>query len=491
MISYVFPPEGSAGTYRPLRFVRHLPTHGWRPVVIASKPHLYERYDPELLKLVPPLTEIVRVRHPDKWLAFQQDREHQYRKSAAAASVESLNRIKAAEENPTRSILRNVIHRLEGIVYHPDPYMLWIRPATNAAVQACAKSGAEVVWATGAPWSSFVVARNVSLRTGRPYILDFRDSWTLLQRDGFYAAQPEWARAHNRRLLSSLFHGARAVVFRYGAEAESYWCAYPGALAAERIHIIPNGYDGSIGPFEVSQGDRCKIIYTGYMMGYWYETVLEALAALKRSKPDVAHKLRVVFVGEGTEAVVKAVANWDLTDIVETSGAVSYSEINRLQQEAHALLLLGWKPGGGQEFGGSKIFGYIKARRPIVGILPDDENRRILRSMGVRTVADAGSLSEIINLFQLLVDAWESGNLPSLLPNQSECERYSAEQQTSALARALEGLPALEPFVPGVYKIPASLQGFIGPEGWVSRSLAFSKRKHVFSRVVHNANEQG
>ena len=75
-----------------------------------------------------------------------------------------------------RSILRNAIHRIEGIVYHPDPAMLWIRPATEAAVQLCAHSGAEVIWATGGPWSSFVVARDVSRRTGRPYVLDLRDS---------------------------------------------------------------------------------------------------------------------------------------------------------------------------------------------------------------------------------------------------------------------------------------------------------------------------
>ena len=31
MIAYYFPPDGSAGVYRPLRFVRHLAARGWQP----------------------------------------------------------------------------------------------------------------------------------------------------------------------------------------------------------------------------------------------------------------------------------------------------------------------------------------------------------------------------------------------------------------------------------------------------------------------------
>ena len=70
MVSYWFPPEGAAGVYRSLRFVRHLPSHGWQPVVIADDPRCYVRYDPGLLDLVPSNTEIIRVRNPDPWNAL-------------------------------------------------------------------------------------------------------------------------------------------------------------------------------------------------------------------------------------------------------------------------------------------------------------------------------------------------------------------------------------------------------------------------------------
>ena len=46
MITYGFPPEGNAGVYRPLRFLRNLPSYGWSGRVISSKGNQFERYDP-------------------------------------------------------------------------------------------------------------------------------------------------------------------------------------------------------------------------------------------------------------------------------------------------------------------------------------------------------------------------------------------------------------------------------------------------------------
>src|SRR5262249_34436754 len=118
---------------------------------------------------------------------------------------------------------------------------------------------------------------------------------------------------------------------------------------------------------------------------------------------------------------------------------------------------------------GSKIFGYLKAGRPIIGILLQDEQSRILRSVGVSTLADAGSVDEIVGVFKCLLDAWSAGKLDSLLPNRAACAMYSAEPQTRAVVRALEGLPAEKPFCPGANAVPPSLKDLIGPQGWVKR----------------------
>jgi hypothetical protein len=51
-------------------------------------------------------------------------------------------------------------------------------------------------------------------------------------------------------------------------------------------------------------------------------------------------------------------------------------------------------------------------------------------------------------------------------PQRAACERYSARQQTDALTRALDGLPALQPFVPGSVDIVPSLRSDFAAAGW-------------------------
>ena len=127
------------------------------------------------------------------------------------------------------------------------------------------------------------------------------------------------------------------------------------------------------------------------------------------------------------------------------------------------LLLLGLEPLPGYEFRGSKIFGYLKAGRPIIGVLPLDETKKILHRVGVSTDADIDSPSEIVNVLRELLDAWSAGTLASLVPDRAACKVYSAEQQTELLVRALTGMRPLNQWTPSSGQISASLQGDIGP----------------------------
>src|SRR5207244_4028757 len=177
------------------------------------------------------------------------------------------------QRTPLRSRLREAVRAAEALYYHPDMAMPWIRPAVKATVKLCTCKRPNVIWATGGPWSSFIVAKRASQRTGLPYVLDFRDSWTVAYNE-FEARRSAWAMRLDRRNLYWLLKGAQAVIFRYHTEVECYWLAYPGALDVARIHIIPNGYDGAIDEFVPPAGDKCTILYTGTLSLYRYDTLL-------------------------------------------------------------------------------------------------------------------------------------------------------------------------------------------------------------------------
>lgn len=470
MLAYCFPPDGSAGVYRPLRFVRLLSAIGWRTSVIAAElgPYSSTRHDPGLLELVPSDTEIVRVRGRDLWQTIQDWRARRLQeRSSARVATEGAQPFQATHDDVTRSYLREIVRTAEAWCYHPDMASGWISPAVETTIRVCARKKAQVIVATGGPWSSFVVAERASRRTGIPYVLDFRDSWTLAQ-DSFDVKRPAWATRLDRRTLRRLFERAQAVILRYPTEAECYWRAYEPALDSSKIHLIPNGYDGAVERFTAPRGDTCTILYTGTLPPYRYDTLLQAVHQFKKSEPTQAQRLRLVFVGDGVEVLANEAAALGLSDIIEVRGVVPYAEARRLQASAHALLLLGLKPGRGYEFCGSKVFSYLQAGRPIVGVLPPDETKKILRRVGVSTVGDIESPAEIAAVLHQIVDAWWDGRLECLLPDRDAADLYSAERQTGALVRALEGSPPAEPFIPGSVDIPPSLRKEIGAGGWVT-----------------------
>ena len=62
MIAYHFPPlAGSSGIQRTLRFVQHLPSHGWQPLVLSADPRAYEQTSDDLMTDVPPGTVVRRA----------------------------------------------------------------------------------------------------------------------------------------------------------------------------------------------------------------------------------------------------------------------------------------------------------------------------------------------------------------------------------------------------------------------------------------------
>jgi glycosyltransferase involved in cell wall biosynthesis len=267
--------------------------------------------------------------------------------------------------------------------------------------------------------------------------------------------------------LHRLFAQAQAVILRYETEAECYWRIYQAVLDVAKIHLIPNGYDGTIDEFVAPGGDKCTFLYAGTLPPYRYDTLLHALQWFKKCEPTRAQQLHFLFVGDGMEVLAHEAAALGLSDIIETRGVVPYAEVIRLHQRAHALLLLGLKPGRGYEFCGSKVFSYLQAGRPIVGVLPLDETHKVLQHVGVSTVADIAAPSEIVGVLRQFLDAWATGTLAALVPNPAACEVYAGQRQTAALVRALEGAPAADPFMPGVVEIPSSLQRELGANGWV------------------------
>jgi glycosyltransferase involved in cell wall biosynthesis len=256
--------------------------------------------------------------------------------------------------------------------------------------------------------------------------------------------------------MSQIFEQAQSIVFLFNSVAECYLQAYPGIIDEQKIRIIPNGFEGALEEFSLPFGEKFTVLYTGTLGTYRYDTLLQGLQILKQSQPAIAKRLRLLFVGDGNEPLLWEATRVGLNDIIDTMGVVPYKEVQRMQHESHALLILG-RPSeirGHKLVAGAKLFEYLKARRPIIGILPQDETRNILKNVGVSTIPDVESPSAIALVFQRVLEAWINGSLDTLLPDPVKCATYSIEHQGVVLVDALEGKVSSKPFVSATLNHP-------------------------------------
>src|ERR1035438_3633324 len=61
LLTYHFPPSGAVAVYRMLGLARHLPAHGWQPIVVAPPRVPWEPVDESLLAQVPAGTPVERI----------------------------------------------------------------------------------------------------------------------------------------------------------------------------------------------------------------------------------------------------------------------------------------------------------------------------------------------------------------------------------------------------------------------------------------------
>jgi glycosyltransferase involved in cell wall biosynthesis len=195
----------------------------------------------------------------------------------------------------------------------------WIK----AAEQACATLTAtdvDVILATGSPFASFKLARRLSNRLGRPYVLDYRDPWT---------GNPHEPRPPRPRVVqeeATLLANAEAVTIvspSWGSALDDRF-----SLGA-KLHVITNGYDpeelATVNPHKFG---HVAIVYAGNF--YPPKRVISPLmAALKRLEGVMHGKENTWFFhyyGKQENHVCQEARRFGVMERVVLHGTVPRSE---------------------------------------------------------------------------------------------------------------------------------------------------------------------
>jgi glycosyltransferase involved in cell wall biosynthesis len=357
VLAYLYPPIFNSGTRRSLEFVNHLPDHGWHPTVLTLADPSPTECDPSLLDEVRAGTRIERAPLAgNRWA----------RRLAYCAPPALRPRV--------HSGLAWRLHRLWQV---PDAAAGWIGPALARALQLHAEQAFDAIYASGWPWSSFVLAERISQRTGLPFLVDYRDLWQ--PGDVAWDQATPAQRRHNPALERQVLARAAGVI----ATTQSFLDLLPQELLPARRYAITNGFTHAdfAGARPVLANDgKLRIVYTGvWRPGYGPDDLYGALQLLQQRGDPALARLQVVMAGftPGRAAELK------LDGCVQELGRVPHAQAIDLMCGADALYLP--VSNGVYEYASipGKLFEYLGSGRPILASAQNDsEVARVLDEVG-------------------------------------------------------------------------------------------------------------
>jgi glycosyltransferase involved in cell wall biosynthesis len=419
-IAYLYPPIANSGTRRSLSFVNHLPDHGWQPTVLTVQ-------DPPARSCDPALLEEVRVGI---------NVERAPRLGAAVAAWLRKARVPA-------KVGEALSWRIDNLLQQPDEILSWYPAAVRKGVQLHAQGRFDVIYASGWPWTAFLVARGIAKRTGCPFVLDFRDTWTPRGTEKW--ERPDrlrrWIGPRLERLAART---AAAIVTVTPSLVEAV-----GESSGRRdIVCITNGFEPSdfATPAPAADSDDpeavLRISYTGiWRDDYGLHDLYRAVALLQSHGYPHLSRLKIIAAGfKAGPAAAMGVA-----DHVEELGYVPHEQATTLMSEADLLYIsvpLGYYATASLP---GKLFEYMGSGSPILAVVPAvSEVARVLDEVGGAVRINPGDIDAIADVLVSLVEH----RLGSVCTpaNPPMLARYTRAATTAQLAKVFEaartGVPA-------------------------------------------------
>jgi hypothetical protein len=407
MVAFQFPPfAGSSAIQRTLRFVQHLPTHGWEAIVLTTTPSAYEETSHDLLASVPPPTIVER-----------------------AFALDTARHLAIARRYPA-------------FLARPDRWCTWRFTGVSAGERLIRRYRPAAIWSTFPIATAHQIATRLHQRSGLPWLADFRDP--MAQKG--YPADPLTWRSY-KAIEDDAIHRARFAIFTTPGAAKMYRERYPD-VTADRVRIVENGYDeesfiaaeagariaGALVP------NRITLLHSGaaYLPERDPTQFFEALRRLKsRGRIDAA-RFRVRFRAPGNESMLRTLsAEKSIADLLEILPDIPYRQALEEMIRADALLVL--QASSCNQQIPAKLYEYLRSERPVLGLTdPRGDTAAAMQKAGVTTIASLSSVDAIESLLQDTIAAIELGQAP--VPDPSAARRSARAARAAELAALLDAV---------------------------------------------------
>lgn len=486
IISYYWPPTGGSGVQRWVKFAKYLPSEGWQPVVYTPENPEMLAVDHSLEAEIPAEVEILKTHITEPYELYRRlgrlfspfshhegpsSSCHPERPQGVEGSAQTGLACNGAQKevNPINSQKKSLGQKLSmwirGNLFIPDPRCMWIGPSVKYLKKYLAEHTVDVIVSTGPPQSMHLIARKLHLATGIPWIADFRDPWTKM----FYfkhLSLSKFSEWRHERLEKKVLDDATVVVAVSPLVQQDFQ-----AMTDTPVELITNGYDESdfaditsalapeqsdaAGQFDtagqsgatgegvarenIGTAQTFTIVHTGLFANDGNPEILwHALAEKCAAEPGFASALRIRLAGKTDVEIIDSIVAAGLGDKLADLGYKAHKEVVALQQSADLLMLPLRKEPEYKATLPGKLFEYLAAQKPILGIgQTDGAMAQILATTSSGVVFDWDDAASVRRYIDLCYENKLRG-LPTISPH--DLEQYSRRGLTRRLVLLMNSL---------------------------------------------------
>jgi glycosyltransferase involved in cell wall biosynthesis len=356
IISYFFPPQKGIGGKRIFRFVSRLPALGIQPIVLTTP--WPPRDDRDLEQPLTAEGVVVDREYVPNWLwrLYHGESGSEYQPGPLARLFSRLNRLFGPP--------------IDGKSYLA-PF------AFRRAMQLAKEHKIEAVLSTSAPYSSHLVAMQVSKRLNLPFYADLRDPWSF---NFLFDKRSPRLRERDRRAERSVFAAAHNVFLAARATRDKYVELYPEY--AEKFLTIYSGFltdppEAPVANWPTSPRPRIGIVHFGRFYGVRrMDRILSSLDSAVKANALQPTDLQLLILGDVAKADLNHIRELGLEPFIAISPMLPYEKGLAVLRDADALFLCDYdvQP----FFVPGKLFDYFRVHKPIFTLSANEELRNLI-----------------------------------------------------------------------------------------------------------------
>lgn len=425
IITYYWPPSGGSGVQRWLKFVKYLPSFGWKPYVFTPENPSFAIRDESLLKDIPAEASVIHFPIWEPYDAF-------FKLSGLLGSKKSAKPTDLVS-GKKKSLFQKISTWIRGNFFIPDPRVFWVKPSVKFLLRYLQENAIDTIITTGPPHSVHLIG--LKLKKKQPslkWFADFRDPWS------------DWG------LLDSLMVGTIARKFHKKLEAQvmrtadevititPFYVRKFEKLSGRKVQLLTNGFDeDDFKNLVIQKHERFIIRHAGIVNEKCDpRPFMLAVKALAQEHAAFRSAVQIDFVGEVHPDFRAFVLNDEaLQGITTFTATIPHKQLMKLYGESAILLLVltGYKDGEG--FLPGKLFEYLATGLPVLGVGPEQgDAAALLKTTGAGEMIDGEKTSSIKTFLLQTFDAWQRRDS---IAQPTGFDEYSRRGITKALTDLL------------------------------------------------------